>query len=67
MTFPYPRNRIDGPPYACLKEAEQELLPVSPGEHGVIVVKSLPETLVRSSGDWAYGVGSKRVPCFSEE
>jgi hypothetical protein len=44
-TFPYPRNRQDGPPYACLKEAEQELLPAEPGEHGVIVVKSLPETL----------------------
>jgi len=49
VTFPYPRNRNDGPPYACLKEAEQELLPVNPGEHGVIIVKSLPESLVYSS------------------
>jgi len=46
MTFPYPRNRRHGPTYACLKEAEQEYLPKRPGEHGIILVHSLPESLV---------------------
>jgi hypothetical protein len=46
VTFPYPRNRLEGPPYACLKESENDLLPKYPGEHGIVVVKSLPEALV---------------------
>jgi hypothetical protein len=48
-TFPYPRNRNEGPTYACLKESENDLLPANPGEHGIIVVKSIPETLVCTS------------------
>ena len=48
-TFPYPRNRDEGPTYACLKESENEFLPKNPGEHGLIIVKSLPDTLVFSS------------------
>jgi hypothetical protein len=45
-TFPYPRNRGEGPAYCCMKSAENELLPAGPGHHGIIVVKTLPETLV---------------------
>jgi len=45
-TFPYPRNRDEGPTYACLKESENEFLPKNPGEHGLVIVKSLPDTLV---------------------
>jgi len=45
-TFPYPRDRADGPTYACLKETEQEFLPATPGENGIILVKSLPDSLV---------------------
>jgi len=47
-TFPYPRNRHQGPTYACLKESENDLLPRNPGEHGIIIVKSLPEALEKT-------------------
>jgi hypothetical protein len=46
-TFPYPRDHDDGPTYACLKQVEQEYLPERPGDHGVIMVRSLPESLVK--------------------
>jgi hypothetical protein len=46
VTFPYPRNRSDGPMYACVKENEQDFLPKGPGHHGILIVKSLPEALV---------------------
>ena len=45
-TFPYPRDRSEGPPYACLKESENDYLPRAPGEHGIVIVKELPEALV---------------------
>jgi hypothetical protein len=45
-TFPYPRNRDEGPTYACLKESENDFLPKNPGQHGLVLVKSLPDTLV---------------------
>ena len=45
-TFPYPRNRGEGPAYCCMKSAENGLLPAQPGHHGLMVVKALPETLV---------------------
>ena len=45
-TFPYPRNRDEGPTYACLKESENEFLPKNPEQHGLVLVKSLPDTLV---------------------
>lgn len=48
MTFPYPRDRSEGGPYACLKEVEQEYLPEKPGEHGIILVHTLPEAMVIS-------------------
>ena len=35
--------------YACLKESEQDFLPKAPGEHGIVVAKSLPEGLVYHS------------------
>jgi len=47
-TFPYPRDRAEGPTYACLKETEQDFLPEAPGDHGIILVKALPESLVNS-------------------
>ena len=47
-TFPYPRDRSEGPPYACLKESENELVPANPGDHGIVLVKSLPDLLVPS-------------------
>ena len=46
MMFPYPRIRAEGPTYCCLKESENNLLPESPGKHGIIVVKALPDSLV---------------------
>ena len=46
VTFPHPRNRNEGPTYACVKEVENELLPKNPGEHGIILGKELPESLV---------------------
>jgi hypothetical protein len=52
VTFPYPRNRLEGPPYACLKESENELLPKHPGEHGIVIVKSLPDALVYNLIAW---------------
>jgi hypothetical protein len=48
-TFPYPRNRAEGPPYACIKESENDLIPASPGNHGILMVKSLPDALVDPS------------------
>jgi hypothetical protein len=45
-TFPVPRDD-EKATYACMKEAEQEYLPKTPGEHGIVVVHSLPEKLVR--------------------
>ena len=63
-TFPYPRNRHEGPTYACLKESEHDYLPKNPGEHAILVVKSLPESLDKSgfklfvkskkTNDWTY-------------
>ena len=47
-TFPYPRNRNEGPTYACLKESEHDYLPKNPGEHAIVIVKSLPESLDKS-------------------
>jgi len=44
ITFPCPRNH-EGTTYACLNE--DEFLPKNPGENGLVVVKSLPDTLVR--------------------
>jgi hypothetical protein len=44
-TFPVPRNE-KGSTYACLKETDQEYLPKRPGQHGIIMVHLLPETLV---------------------
>jgi len=46
-TFPYPRFQTSGT-YACLKLAEDELLPKNPGEHGIVIVKSISESLVFS-------------------
>lgn len=45
-TFPYPRDRAEGPPYACLKESENDYLPKAPGDNGIVIVKDLPEALV---------------------
>lgn len=65
-TFPYPRNRNQGPTYACLKESENDLLPRNPGEHGIIIVKSLPEALVRASLYFYLYPGEERVHCPGE-
>jgi hypothetical protein len=48
-TFPVPRDD-EKAMYACMKQAEQEYLPKMPGEHGIIMVHSLPEQLVRIVG-----------------
>jgi hypothetical protein len=45
-TFPVPRND-EKATYACMKQAEQEYLPKAPGEHGIIMIHSFPEKLVR--------------------
>jgi hypothetical protein len=46
-TFAYPRDRNEGPTYACIKETENEMIPKNPGEHGIIIVRALPDHLVQ--------------------
>ena len=70
--FPYPRNRDEGPTYSCMKSIENELLPIKPGAHGILVVKSLPDTLntdgftmfVKYKGNvfWTYCGTYKGIP-----
>ena len=61
-SFPRPN---DGPTYACLNQSDHDLLPQSPGQHGIAIVKGLPPSLDKSgfslftkaskkSTDWTY-------------